>query len=272
MKKKLRKVLLVVLAVVFAVSINMLTRQYFDNTGADAAYDTAMEIAMASEGEAAASMAETQPQTVKQAWVPEAVEDDPQMEELEKMDLAALQEVNPDVVGWIRIPDTKVDYPLLQGQDNDFYLNKTWDKKKNSVGSIFLEHRNSNDFTDYNTIVYGHNMNDGSMFAALRDYTDHHYWKKHPYIYVRTGAGVFRYEVFSSYKAKLDSPAYGLSFQQSETKAKFLTESLKQSRYDTEIIPAPNDRILTLSTCSGMGYTSRWLVQARLKMVQVPKS
>lgn len=260
------------LAVVFVISTALLLCQFGDNAGGEDAYGDALAIASGTgsrEEQEPAITEATEPVILETIWVPAAVEDDPMMEEMAAIDLAALREVNEDVVGWIRIPNTKIDYPMMQGEDNDYYLKHTWDRRRNSVGSIFLEHLSSPDLTDYNTIVYGHNMNDGSMFAGLRRYTTQKYWEEHPYVYMVTDEGVYRYEIFASYKADVESAAYGLSFNQTKTKVNFLQYALEKSKIETQIIPEKNDRILTLSTCSGSGYTTRWVVQARLKMVEV---
>ena len=110
------------------------------------------------------------------------------------------------MVGWIQIPGTEIDYPLMQGKDNDFYLNNNWRGAKEYVGSIFLEYRNDPDMTDFNTIVYGHNMANGSMFGSLHRYQYDAYPEEHPYVYIVTDAGVLRYEVFSTYNAEVTSP------------------------------------------------------------------
>lgn len=261
-----------VLAGVFLVSTTLLLRQFLDNSGGEDAYSAALAIASQESRSRQEDLPpvteETEPALPQTIWVPEAVEDDPQVEELLSVDLAALREVNEDVVGWIRVPGTKIDYPLMQGEDNDYYLKHTWEGRNNSVGSIFLEHLSSPDLADFNTIVYGHNMKNGSMFASLRKYTQEGYWEQHPYVYILSDAGVYRYEIFAAYKVTLDSPAYGLSFNQSVTRINFLTHALENTQIQTGIIPDLTDRILTLSTCSGAGHTTRWLVQARLKMVQ----
>jgi sortase B len=191
------------------------------------------------------------------------------MDELASLDFSALQQINDDVLGWIRIPDSGIDFPLLQGEDNDYYLTHTWDHQVNSVGSIFLEHLNSPDFTDYNTIVYGHNMNDGAMFAGLKSFSDSEYRKNHPYIYIASQQGVYRYEIFSCYRAGLQDPTYGLSFNQQTTKEKFLAHALEKSVIQTHVQPAMTDRILTLSTCFGDGSNTRWVVHARLEMMPI---
>ena len=264
---KKRNILRALLLVVFLISTTLLLLQFRDNSGGSESYDTALAIATSGTKKEAAPPAETEAAENKPEWVPEKITDDPHMEEMAGIDLAALQEVNPDVIGWIRVPDSNIDYPIVQGEDNDFYLKHTWDKQKNSVGSVFMEHRNTPDFTDYNTILYAHNMNDGSMFANVKRYNTLWYWERHRYVYIATEDGVFRYEVFSGYETSTDGTAYGLSFHQTETKVNFLTTAIEKSTAYMEIHPELTDRILTLSTCSGLGKTNRWVIHARLKMV-----
>lgn len=277
MKKKTRKIIMCILLVAFLVSTALALRQWRDNENGEGTYQNAIDIAMNSRNEDAPTQEQTEPATVPAEkekepvsyWVPAAVEDDPVMEEMAAINLAALREVNEDVVGWIRIPNTRIDYPLMQGDDNDYYLKFTWDKQYNSVGSIFLEHTNSPELTDFNTIVYGHNMRDGSMFADLRVYSLQEYWEAQPYIYIVTDAGVYRYEIFAFLNADVDSLTYSTNPNRDDTKEEFLDLSLENSWIDTGIRPAITDRILTLSTCTGFGYSSRLVVQARLPMVEV---
>ena len=196
-------------------------------------------------------------------------EADENMDKLAAIDLNALRQSNPDVVGWIYIPNSRIHYPLMQGEDNTYYLERTWEGSPNTYGSIFLESRNSPDFTDFNTIIYGHNMLDGSMFGGLSNYAAQWFWEWNRYIYILTDAGIFRYEIFASYFAPIDSPTYGLSFYQLKTREEFIAHALENSQIDTGITPAVTDRIITLSTCTGMGYESRRVVQAYLKMIPV---
>ena len=272
MKKRVRNLIRLVLLVVFAVSTVLLIRQWRDNTDAEAAYQDAVSIAMQKTAEKLPEKTKAEPAEPEKPvtiWVPAPVEDDPVMEEMAGISLAALREVNPDVTGWIRIPETKVDYPILQGEDNDFYLNHTWEKEPNSLGSIFLEHQSSPDMTDYNTIIYGHNMKNGAMFGDLDLFSLQRFWENHPYVYILTDDGVYRYEIFAFCQAEVESLTYGLNPRRTDTKEKFLNLSLETAWYDTGIKPPVTDRILTLSTCSGGGYTHRFVVQARLPMVEV---
>lgn len=270
MKKHIRTLLNLLLAAVFLFSITRFGLQQRQKAVGSDTYADALALASSGNTGTAASTANREETFAAQPqWVvapPE--EEDPHFRELEALDLEALREVNPDVVGWIRIPDTVIDYPLMQGEDNDYYLKRTWDENKNDVGSIFLEHLNSSDFTDFNTIVYGHNMIDGSMFASLRKYQQQSHWEAHPYVYIRSDQGVYRYEIFSSYLADVESNTFGLGFSGEESKGKFLDWIISKSDILTNVQPEPTDRILTLSTCSGKGHTTRWVVHARLKMVQ----
>ena len=254
---------------VFLFSITMFLWQKQQKAAANDIYGKAFELATAAKPEVLSPVPATEdpiPDAEPQ-WVAAPLEGDPHIQTLADMDLDALRQVNPQVIGWILIPDTAVNYPLMQGDDNEYYLKLTWDYKKNASGSIFLEHLNSPDLTDFNTIVYGHNMNDGSMFAGLRKYRDQAYLEEHPYVYIRSDQGVYRYEIFSSYLAKVESNTYGLGFSSEASRNQFLRQTIADSVIDTGIQPAPTDRILTLSTCSGSGYSTRWVVHARLKMI-----
>ena len=268
MKRSVRTLLTLVLALVFLFSTLQYLQSRREKAMGSSTYEEALAIA------AAPKQAVSQPASVAEApaeepqWVVAPVEaEDPHIKALESMDLAALREVNPDVVGWILIPDTSINYPLMQGQDNDYYLNRTWDRQSNAMGSIFLEHLSSADLTDFNTIVYGHNMNDGSMFAGIREYRNREFWEKHPYVYILSDYGVYRYEIFAAYMANVKSNTYGLSFPSETSRRSFLDKALQDSVIDTGLEPETTDRILTLSTCSGAGYSHRWVLQARLKMV-----
>ena len=274
MKKNVRKALRAVLLMVFVVSTALMVHQWLDNAGGEVAYNDAMDIAMqVKEPEVPAQpqpteipVEATEPVTY---WVPVPVEGDPVMEEMAEINIAALREENEDVLGWIRIPDTRIDYPLLQGEDNDFYLKHTWQKQRNSVGSIFLEHLNRPDLTDFNTIVYGHNMRDKSMFGQLDNYSIEGFWETHPYVYVAIDTGVYRYEVFAFLQAPVDSVTYSIRPQRDDTKQEFIDYSMEHTWIDTGVRPVITDRILTLSTCTGRDYSARNVVQARLPMMEV---
>jgi sortase B len=187
---------------------------------------------------------------------------DPYIEALQSIDLAALQAENSEVLGWIFIPDTKVNYPVLQTGDNEYYLTHTWQKTSSSTGSIFLDYRNSGDMSDFNTLIYGHRMANGSMFRALANYTTQSYWEEHPSVYFVDAAGCRRYDVFAAYEVSVVGISYETVFADEAAKQDFIDQCLARSGITTGVQPTASDRILTLSTCTGRGYSTRWVVQA----------
>ena len=189
---------------------------------------------------------------------------DPYAAALGNMDFAALRAVNPDVVGWILIPGTPISYPLVQGEDNQYYLDHTWKKTKSVVGSIFMEKTNHRSFSDFHTILYGHRMNNGSMFAALKYYREQAYWSAHPTIYITDDSGRRAYEIFAAYEVGTQEDTYRIQMRGNEEKQAFLDSCTDKSVISTGVTPTVHDQILTLSTCTGRGHATRWVVQARL--------
>lgn len=189
--------------------------------------------------------------------------EDPVAAALLENELTALQAKNPDVVGWIVIPDTPISYPVLQGEDNEYYLKHNWKKQRNSGGSIFMECQNSPDFGDFNTILYGHRMRDDSMFHALQDYEDPDFLADHPRVYLVTGEGVRIYQVFAAANVGITDPVYWLIDDQEEYKRRMIDFCLEYSVVDTGLRPQGTDQLLTLSTCTSVrGSDRRWIVAA----------
>ena len=206
-------------------------------------------------------------ETVPEETIPEEtvpIPDDPCIQELLTLDLDALREENEDVIGWICIPDTNISYPLLQWTDNEFYLTHSWQQTPNSAGSIFMEWQNSPDFTDFNTIIYGHRMREKEMFGMLHAFRKKEFLEAHPSVYILNDDGVRRYDIFAVQRVKLDSPVYGLGLETDRRKEELIRYSLDYSSIETGIIPTVEDQLLTLSTCSGVNFTTRWVVQCVL--------
>lgn len=282
--KKLRRALAVLLCVVFLGSAAVLgyrAMQYQEGDKAYAEAEQLVELPDLPEPTELQELPEPTPQQpVEQNPLPEesglSEESAPEVEqkpvyvdhyadELASMDFAALREVNDEVLGWILIPWTRVSYPLMQAEDNEYYLNHTWRNTRSSVGSIFMECRNESDLSDDNTIIYGHRMNNGSMFASLKNYKKQSYWQEHPKVYIMDDNGMHTYEIFSAYEAGVEQDTYRLLFADDAEKQAFLDFCVGQSVVETGVVPAVEDRILTLSTCTGRGYDTRWVVQAVLR-------
>lgn len=184
---------------------------------------------------------------------------------LYSLDLASLQAVNPEVIGWILIGGTEISYPLLQHEDNSYYLTHSWDNQQNRLGSIFLECQSSPELTDFHTLVYGHNMENSTMFSDLKLFADADYLQAHPYIYIATAAGVYRYEIFSFYEAAITDQTYQIGFADDDQKLSFLEHCVSSALAPTGISPDLNDRIITLSTCTNYNRNTRFVLQARLE-------
>lgn len=181
------------------------------------------------------------------------------------VNLDALREENEEVVGWICIPGTKLSYPLMQGKDNTYYLKRAWDRSKSTAGSIFLECKNSPRLLDFNTIVYGHHMANGSCFAQLVSYRSYSFRQENPWVYIVTDTDVRRYEIFSAYEAPVASDTYRLNFGNDTKKQAALDYYIQSSLWHAPNTPEANSYILTLSTCVGNGdYDNRFVVQGML--------
>ncbi|MBR7142205.1 MAG: sortase [Clostridia bacterium] len=208
------------------------------------------------------------PEETVPATAPIVTLTDPMAEALKSTDIAALQRKNQDVVGWILIPGTSVSYPLMRGTDNAYYLKHTWLKEKSSAGSVYMDYRCAPTLEEFNTIVYGHHLKDGSMFSPLRQYREQAFGEAHPSVYVITQTEVKRYDVFAAYDTQVDDThSYRLGLKEEAGKQAYINYCLNHSVYSTGLTPLPTDRLLTLSTCpkgTGNDYKTRLVVHAVL--------
>lgn len=279
MKRKLRNGISVLLMSVFVVCGALVVQQVHDYQTADRAYNEAQELVLPTApeptpaAESGSTLAEPAPlPEIPVPMAPEPEQNEPEQKALEEhaqflleLDLDVLRQTNERVLGWIHIPGSPVDYPLLQVHNNNEYLRRAWDGTPNQAGCIFLECRNSRDFSDFNTLIYGHYMRNGKMFGSLHRYQEQEYRDAHRYIYIVTDESVRRYEVFAAYEADVVSDTYRLYFEDDARKQSVLDFYTGKSVVDSEKIPAVEDNILTLSTCTGTGtYDTRWVVQAVL--------
>lgn len=181
-----------------------------------------------------------------------------------EVDFEELQSINSDVIGWIEVEAIpSISYPIVQAKDNDYYLKRTIYKKYNSAGSIFVDYTNSGTFSDCNTIIYGHNMKNGSMFGALSDLYEKGKYKDSPYIWICTPKCKHRYEIFSMQYAHVNSKTYTFYQTHGEEFQQYLMEMADSSEVDFQTpYLSGDDFIITLSTCS-YNKNIRFVVQAR---------
>lgn len=181
------------------------------------------------------------------------------------VDFAALRSVNEDVIGWIYIEALDgISYPVVQGDDNSQYLHTTYEKNYNFAGTIFVDYENSPDFSDCNTLVYGHNMKNGSMFGQLKNFVkDEAAYQKSKYFWILTPDKDYRYEIVAAYTTAVDSDTYTLFKGPGEEFLQYLNTIKGYSEIQTD--PGNlniKDKIVTLSTCTGDEAT-RFVVQGR---------
>lgn len=180
------------------------------------------------------------------------------------VDFNALREQCSDVVGWIYSEDTVINYPMVIAEDNFFYLRRMIDGNYNPSGTLFLDCLNEGDFSSKNTLIYGHNMHDGSMFASIRNYDKQEYYDAHPKMYINTPDGNYRVEIFSGYITDADSDTYTIGFNSDEEYQAYLDKMVSQSAFKSDVKPTAEDKIVTLSTCTYEYYDARFVVQGRL--------
>ena len=179
-----------------------------------------------------------------------------------------LKKINEDIIGWIRIENTSINYPIVQYTDNDYYLKKDIYKEYDACGSVFMDYKNNKKFTDKNNVLYGHNIKSGIMFADLVKIYENKLTEGKDnnidiHIYTETMERI--YKVFSSYKTEPED--YSIDTSVTENEYKEFIENLKnRSETDYNIDPKQSSQILTLSTCDNTGK-KRILVHAKLDKI-----
>lgn len=179
------------------------------------------------------------------------------------VDFDSLKKTNKDVVGWIQFETFNLSYPIVKDSGDNYYLTHTFKKQQNKSGAIFIGPTNKG-LQDTNTIIFGHNMKNGSMFGLLGRYKQKSYFSGNQYFRIYTPDGTQRYQIFSVYKAAVDGSAYTIwSRSGGADYGKWIKELKKNSMYDTGVSVSENDTIVTLSTCVSGENTKRLVVQAK---------
>jgi len=171
---------------------------------------------------------------------------------------------NNDIVGYLKVGNTTIDYPVVQSSDNKYYLERDIDGRHDSAGSIYLDYENDVQRQDRNTVIYGHNMNRDYMFHSIRYFRDQAFFNENRFITFDTLYGNQTWEVFAFYKTDTKFKYIRVFFEDDDDFMNMVNEMKARSMYDTGVELTPNDRILTLSTCSNQETDTRLVVNARL--------
>ena len=193
------------------------------------------------------------------------IKDDSKNISTPEIDFQSLYKQNTEVKGWIKVPNTNIDYPFVQHQDNTFYLTHSFNKKYNNAGWIFLDYRNDIDFLNTNTIIYGHGRVDGTMFGSLKNILNEDILnnQKNFNIYLYLPNKTYTFEIFSAYHVKTTNDYLKTEFTDEKEYEKFLTLIKSRSKYKFSIDVNSHDKILTLSTC----YNDREKMVVHAKLI-----
>ncbi len=167
-----------------------------------------------------------------------------------EIDFEELSSVNEDFIGWLYCEDTIINYPVVQGEDNDYYLRHLFDGSYNKAGCLFLDSRNSSDLSDWNSIIYGHHLQSGKMFASLDGYKKQEYYDEHPLLLFMTPEENYVIEVFAGHVANVSDTSWDIGFASDDELMQWADAAFEKSTFESGVIPASGDRIITLSTCS----------------------
>lgn len=241
-KAKIKKIVLIVLVAVFVFSGYQLfleTRQY---NQAEAEYESLEATYVQKET--------TETVSTENGEIVAEAEQSPYPKL--NIDFAALQTLNPDVLGWLYVEGVGISYPIVQTVDNDYYLDHTVEKQVNSSGAIFMDYKNAADFYDFNTFLYGHNMKNNTMFGALkRYYKEDGVCEQNPYFYIYLPTGeVLKYQIFSYYLTTDTSDSYELVSTEEEYDA-YVDKVYRRSAFAENTVTQQYSTMVTLSTCAG---------------------
>lgn len=187
-----------------------------------------------------------------------------------KIDFPALESENSDIYSWITIPGTVIDYPVVQSEDElDYYLMHNLNGSYGYPGCIYTQYYNTKDWMDNNTVIYGHNMKDGTMFTALHRYKDEEFFKENPYVYIYTEKEILVYQIFAAYETSDVHLLLAFNTEEPDSFEGYLqgileNEESASDHFDRSLNLNSKDKIISMETCIGNKPTRRYLVQAVL--------
>ncbi len=201
---------------------------------------------------------------ISQTADPDDPEEEPEPEpEGIDVDFEALWQINSDIVAWIYCPDTPINYPVVQSDDNDYYLRRLLDGSWNIGGTLFLDYRCTGDFTGRHNLIYGHHMKSGAMFGSLVRYRNQSYYSEHPVMYLATPDRLYRVELFAG--CTIDAMDNIYDVNPTDEQIQGMT---RRSTFAPDHEISLDGPILTLSTCAYDFENARYVVMGRLVPVE----
>ena len=179
-----------------------------------------------------------------------------------------LQEINEDIVAWLRVDGTHIDYPVVRGEDNTVYLNRDYKKEYATAGSVFLDYRNERDFKDQYSIVYGHNMRADLMFSDIKRFENRDFFMTHRRGTLYTALGTFQLDImyYAKFSAFLNQ-VYNLITYRNDNRGMLLETFKDKATYERELELLDTDKLILLSTCNTAGSNDRAVLLARARLM-----
>ena len=256
LKIKISTVLYVLFSAVFAVGVFISGREIVGKISSDNAY-----VKIRSQIQEA-----NMKKSISESALAAKIENDSNIEEnrLYTMDFTEIKKINSEVVAWIKLDGTYVDYPILQTDNNDYYLHYMYNGKKNKAGSIFIDYRNKSDFSDMNTVIYGHNMRADSMFTIFEEYKQQDFYTANPQITIYTPNGDYSVELICGTIEDGEDEFVQFNFENDRELQEYVNYFKKRSTFQSNAELQDGDRIVSFCTCSFEYTNARYMLIGRL--------
>lgn len=271
-QKNIYKILCIILLIILIVVLVMWGHSTLVEKSAAKTYEKLQESVNSDASDTKTQASETEQQSTQVSENAGDTEMDSHKEQYDipqkNLDWEELEAVNPDIYAWIYIPNTNIDYPVLQRSgDNDYYLEHNLDGSRGKPGCIYTEDLNSKEFTDYNTVIYGHNMKSGAMFRTLHDFEDKSFFDNNQYVYIYTKDRTLVYKIFAAYTNDAKHILNSNDFTSEQGLSDYLEKVFKKAQAEgylrDDVAVTGENAILTLSTCT-TSSDKRYIVQAVL--------
>lgn len=271
-QKNIYKILCIILLIILIVVLVMWGHSALVEKSAAKTYEKLQESVNSDASDTKTQASETEQQSTQVSENVGDTETDSHKEQYDipqkNLDWEELEAVNPDIYAWIYIPNTNIDYPVLQRSgDNDYYLEHNLDGSRGKPGCIYTEDLNSKEFTDYNTVIYGHNMKSGAMFRTLHDFEDKSFFDNNQYVYIYTKDRALVYKIFAAYTNDAKHILNSNDFTSEQGLSDYLEKVFKKAQAEgylrDDVAVTGENAILTLSTCT-TSSDKRYIVQAVL--------
>ena len=179
------------------------------------------------------------------------------------IDFDTLHAISKDAVAWLYAPGTGINYVVAQAGDNDYYLHRLLNGTEAKAGTLFMDYQNHSDFSDWNTMIYGHHMKNGTMFASLVKYQDQEYYEKHPVMYLYTPGRRMKLEILAGYTTDIEDSVYTIPTTK-EGRDELVKHVLQKSNFTSKALVTGEDKLVTLSTCTYEYEDARFVVIGKI--------